>query len=173
MRTSLFAAAVVAAVVCVPLGDAVACGDKFLVVGRGVRYQDQLFQLQANILVYSNPTLSNSAVSDLELEQTLARAGHTYRVVTDMDELREQIGSARYDIVLVDVRDAELIRETLLRGSVDAAILPVVYREDKQEVADAKEKYDTVLKAPARSRYLLAVIDDTLNRRAKSAEKGG
>ena len=162
MRSFLLIAAAASIFTVLPATDAEACGDKFLVVGRGVRYQDQLMLLQGNILIYANSNLPGSAVADLGLEDALSRAGHTYRVVLDMPELAGAVVTEQYDIVLSDVADAPLVQEALQRESVEAAVLPVVYKKDKEQLKQAKKNYPAVLKSPSRTRYLLAVINNVL-----------
>ena len=57
-------------------GGAEACGDKFLRVGRGARYQRGYVAIHpACVLLYADPKSSVSAALR-ELEPVLKRAGH-------------------------------------------------------------------------------------------------
>src|SRR5438094_6740049 len=76
-----------------------ACGDKFLVVGRGVAYQRTYTAPRpASILIYkdANPGVS-SAIKDLDLQATLGMAGHKFQVVETPSALEAALQSGRFD----------------------------------------------------------------------------
>src|SRR5437867_6594722 len=115
-----------------------ACGDKFLVVGRGVRYARSNAPVQtASILIYKNADtvgVPPSAI-DIELQSTLKQAGHRFQVVAGLEELTRALQGGQFDIVLADLADASAVEENLRTAINRPAVLPVVY--NPQERADA------------------------------------
>ena len=58
-------------------GDLIACGDKFLVAGRGTRYQRPKTARAASVLIHADPTSSVAATLKKEkVESLLKLEGH-------------------------------------------------------------------------------------------------
>jgi hypothetical protein len=78
MRTWVFGAVLVATVVAGVSEPLFACGDKFLLVGRGVRFQKAYAAIHpASILIVVPPkVVKNAAVRDGRLMTALKMAGH-------------------------------------------------------------------------------------------------
>ena len=150
--------------------DLSACGDKFLVVGRGVRYQHiQAAPHAASVLVYTEPDSNRpSAVKDMELQTALTLAGHSATLVSGTDELRKALSGGNFDIVLADLDTAQMITEAVRSAPSKPIFLPVVYSDDKTELANVRNEYGCLLKAPARSGYFLAAIDEAVDVRTKA-----
>ena len=69
-------------------GDAIACGDKLIVMGRGLRPSIGRTGPPASILVYADPKGSMpSALGKGNLRKDLERAGHRLRSVGTREEL--------------------------------------------------------------------------------------
>ena len=79
--------------------DVHACGDKFLVVGRGVRYSRSHGAVHsASILIYRNSTSPSAAIAkDVKLEADLKQAGHKVQSVTDAAQWPTERGAKAYD----------------------------------------------------------------------------
>src|SRR5438093_471 len=87
-------------------GEAAACGDKFLVIGRGARRVPKA-RHPAAVLLYLRPGSSlPMAAKEMRLEATLRQAGHGVESLTEPALLREALVGRRYDFVLVDLADA-------------------------------------------------------------------
>jgi hypothetical protein len=69
-------------------GDVFACGDKFLVSGRGTRYQRPKSARAATVLIYADPA-SAVAVSlkKAKVESLLKLEGHRATKVQTLDQL--------------------------------------------------------------------------------------
>src|SRR5437867_7323949 len=93
----------VAAVVGIWLApDLLACGDKFLVVGRGTRYQRPKNARAASVLIYANPSTGlQAALKKLPVESVLKHEGHRSTTVEAPDQLSAILASGRFDVVLV------------------------------------------------------------------------
>lgn len=165
--------AAVIALLALAIVDASACGDKFLVVGRGPRASTALAAPRpANVLIFQNPGSDVlNAVKDGDLKASLEIAGHTATVVTDATQLEKVLAGGRFDIVLADIDDAAHIQATMGSKGSKPAVLPVMYNASSEAVKSAKAIYAAALRAPARSGQLLAAIDDVVAARARTEKK--
>ncbi len=141
--------------------SASACGDKLLVLGRGVRFQNDT--QPASILIYlRSGSPASAAVGDPKFQSTLRDAGHKLRAVGSRQEVDEALKTGRYDILLVDVADAPALEQTAHSATSKPVLLPVVYNGTKAEAAAAEKHYRCVLKAPGRTGHYLAAIDKAM-----------
>jgi hypothetical protein len=88
-----------------------ACGDKFLLVGRGVRFQRAYAAVHpANILIYARSTTdANRAIRDPQFHKTLRQAGHQLSVIEDATLFQHALRLSSFDIVLADLTEATAI----------------------------------------------------------------
>src|SRR5438876_11736581 len=94
-----------------------ACGDKFLMVGRGVRFQRAYASIHpASILIVLPPkSVKSAAVRDSRLQTALKMAGHRVEVVQSVS-IADALVRARYDIVLAERADALGIADVMPAG---------------------------------------------------------
>ena len=87
---------------------ALACGDKFLMVGRGAKFQRAYASVHpGKILIYARPsTNAKAAIRDPQLHKALRQAGHAVSVIEDWALLETALKTAPTDVVLVDVAEA-------------------------------------------------------------------
>lgn len=148
--------------------DASACGDKFLVVGRGLRYSRGRSPHPASILIYMNPSSRlPAAAKDVQLQAGLKQAGHTVQTVESAGQLGEALRSAKFDLVLADIVDSPGLEKQLAANPSKPVVVPVLYRATSEELVAAKTQYGCALKAP--SKDPLAAIDEAMAQRLKSA----
>ena len=114
MRRFLWSKIVLAGLCLVPEAAA-ACGDKFIVLGRGVRFQTvHAAANPASILLYMNPDSRLPAADRAyQLQATLRLAGHKPAAVETSREVTAALGSHSYDLVLGDLADAATLNEAL------------------------------------------------------------
>src|SRR5207249_4322083 len=88
-----------------------ACGDKFLLVGRGVRFQRAYAAVHpANILIYARPTTSaDKAIRDPQFQKSLRQAGHQVSVIEDATLFAHALQVSAFDVVLADLAEAPTI----------------------------------------------------------------
>jgi CheY-like chemotaxis protein len=143
--------------------DLLACGDKFLLMGRGTRFQRFAVQHPAAILVYVNPA-SNlpKALSNLPVEAILRKEGHQVALVTNSGELARMVQQGNWDLVIVDVTDGEPVSSLVSTQKMSPVVLPVVSDVTDVELAQVKKAYRCVLKSPAKRQSFLAAIDAAL-----------
>ncbi len=167
-RTAAFGAMAVLAAVFLGGSIAAGCGDKFVVLGRGVRFARAKYP--ARIVIYKNPA-SHIPAADKEymLESTLKLAGHRPSIAENPAELRKLLGARQYDLVLGDISDASSLEGTVHASSSDATVIPMVYNPTGAELLEAERQYNCLVKASKKNTDLLSVIDETMLARSKGA----
>lgn len=171
MRKSLAALLGVLAGVLLVSQSVLACGDKLVLLGRGIRFQRMLATKHpASILVYLNPTAGISAADrQYELRSVLKLAGHKPRAVTSAAELTTELGSGKYDVVLVDYADAAALEKEVETSKAKPSLIPVVYNPTASQRAAAEKQYSCLI-TPAKKNYdLLSVVDQAMVSRAENA----
>jgi hypothetical protein len=155
-----------------------ACGDKLLVVGRGVFSLVDTADYPASILFYVNPNSPGSEkVEFTQLQAIMRQAGHRFRWVTGREELANTLKTGRFDIVLADFADAPSLEEMIQASPSRPKLLPWVYQETKADaqrakmlVKGAQERYQFALMAPFKVGNFLSTIDRTMELKSKQAE---
>src|SRR5262249_32305886 len=124
-----------------------ACGDKFLVLGRGLRFERAHAAVHpGSILIYENKNLEDPKSGD-DLEKALKKAGHTIQTVDDVSKLDATLKSGKFDLVLLNLSDATLLEEQIIKSPSKPAVIPIIYNRTGTEVAAAGKQYDCILKA--------------------------
>jgi hypothetical protein len=104
-------------------GDLLACGDKFLVAGRGTRYQRPKTARAASVLIYADPASAMAAsLKKAKVESILKLEGHRATKVETLQELSTVVTSGRYDVILAATSDTASVQK-LVQPSADAAIV--------------------------------------------------
>jgi hypothetical protein len=169
MRRPLKYFAIVTALIVTTAPPSRACGDKFVIFGRGVRFRAVYAAAHpAAILVYMNPMSHVPLIDrDYHLVAALRLAGHRPSVVETRDELRDALTSASYDVLIADLEDAAGLETVVRQAASPPTVLPLVYKASGAEFAELAKKYSCLLKADRRNHQLLTVLDEVM--RSKSA----
>jgi hypothetical protein len=167
MRMRSVAVLLFAAAISFAGDEASACGDKFLVVGRGSRLQRAYCAIRpASILVYVNHKSNRAkAMGDPQFHKALVQAGHKPQTINDLERLGDTVGAGEFDIVLADIDDAAAVERQLSAVDAKALLLPILYKPSAEEIATATKQFGTVLTAPDRVTHFLSVIDDAMKAR--------
>lgn len=148
-------------------GDALACGDKLVVVGRGKPRRVKGVQAAA-ILVFADPAGALPAALDQgNLRKDLERAGHRIRSVSSRQELGAALDTGTYDLLMTDFRSAAAVEADARAAPSHPTVLPTLYNPSPADVAAAEKQFRCVMKAPAKQKDYLAVVNDALAERAK------
>ncbi len=151
-------------------GDALACGDKLVIVGRGLRAKRKAVS-RASILVYARPGGSlPTALGEGGLQKNLERAGHRLSQVGTEDELKEALAAGGYDLVLADLKAAPRVEAQANDAPKHPTVLPTLYNPSPAELSAAESAFHCVLKAPAKEKDYLAVVDEAMAARARQAK---
>jgi hypothetical protein len=150
---------------------AFACGDKLLVLGRGVRFQRAFAAVHpASILLFARRASAVPAAMK-DFEATLKDAGHKLQTVEDSTKLAESLKTGKYDLVLVDVADAAALEQDVQSSPSKPMMLPLSYNATKTEVTSAEGRFGSLLKIPSKNGQYLATIDRAMELRTKGARK--
>jgi hypothetical protein len=152
-------------------GDALACGDKLVVVGRGVRANRVLgAPRRASILVYADPTGSlPAALEEGHLRKDLERAGHRLRTTTSRQEFDTALGTGTYDLVLADLKVAPALEGAAKAATSRPTVLPTLFKPSAAELAAASRQYSCVVTSPGAQKDYMTVINEAMAERAKQA----
>lgn len=171
MRVSLKTLALAGAIALVAWQPSGACGDKFLVVGRGRENYRAVHP--ASILIYADAkTPLPDAIRKLGIPSSLKAAGHKSLIVDTSAELNTALASGRYDAVVVDISDAATLEPKLEAAPGRPALLPLIYNPTGKELAQAEREYSCLMKSPSKDKDFLAVIDDAMDQRLAAREGG-
>jgi hypothetical protein len=152
-------------------GDLLACGDKFLVVSRGTRYQRAgQAPHAASILVYLPASSSLPKAFERVSEKETKKAGYHFVNVSNTNELDQALKQGGWDLLLTDLADSQAIRGRV-NGASAPLLVPVAYQTTGTELAQAKKDYQKVLKGPIKTHAFLAALDDVLAFKAKLRTK--
>jgi hypothetical protein len=152
-------------------GDLLACGDKFLVVSRGTRYQRAgQGPHAASILVYLPASSSLPKAFERVSEKETKKAGYHFVNVSNTNELDQALKQGGWDLLLTDLADSQAIRGRV-NGASAPLLVPVAYQTTGTELAQAKKDYQKVLKGPIKTHAFLAALDDVLAFKAKLRTK--
>ncbi|HEU4890419.1 MAG TPA: hypothetical protein VFT47_02645 [Vicinamibacterales bacterium] len=133
-------------------GDLLACGDKFLVAGRGTRYQRPKTARAASVLIYADPGSAVAAsLKKAKVESLLKLEGHRATRVQTLQELSAVVSNGRYDVILTANSDSANVQR-MVQGSPDAATVLAV---------------DELVK----NRSLLQAIDSAVSQRDQHLKK--
>ena len=103
--------------------DLLACGDKFLVAGRGTRFQRPKNARAASVLIYAAPASATAtSLKKAKVESLLKLEGHRATKVETLQELSTVVSSGRYDVILAATSDTASVQK-LVQPSADAAIV--------------------------------------------------
>jgi ABC-type amino acid transport substrate-binding protein len=150
---------------------ALACGDKLLAIGRGLRFQRVYAAHEANLLIYSPLARSGATLSSTKLQSTLKRAVHNLKMVQGDSELDEALKSGKFDVVLVELADLGDIKRHLQSAPSKPVILPILIKPSKAELAAAQKDYKFALKATSDDFEYLSAIDEAMKVRLRTGAR--
>jgi hypothetical protein len=126
MRKSLGVVASVLILTAVIGVDLLACGEKFLVGGRGTRYQRPKNARAASVLIYAQPASELAdTIKKAKVESLLKLEGHRATKVQSLDELSTIVSTGRFDVILTGSSLSADVQK-LLPSAPDAAIVLAV-----------------------------------------------
>jgi hypothetical protein len=148
------------------------CGDKLLVLGRGIRHEALLGNRAAKILAYQHTgTHGADLIADPDFQSALKNAGYQLRIVRDTEELEVALRLGKYDLVLSDITDTNVIEPTVLSAANTSALLPILYQPTKADLASIEKHYRYALKTPRKTGGNLSVIEQALETKLDAEAK--
>lgn len=166
MRRSTKIVAVAAAAFLLAASDMAACGDKYLSVGRGARFQ----RGYVSIRPVSIAVLRHAATAQKDFLSRLKLAGHRVEAVDTVERLNARLAATKFDVVLADYEDAAKVNASMRTLTDRPLFLPVVAAGSPNSAA-AHREYGCLLNGSSKTKKhnFLAVLDGAVesNRRAK------
>lgn len=157
--------------VMLPPPDILACGDKFLVPSRGMRFGPPVNRESARILLYAAPGSALSAtLASLSVELTLRKAGYRPTSVNSAAQFEAALSSGGWDVTVVDLADGPLMVSRFPGGGAPV-VLPVAYSPARDTLAEARNRYPQVLTSPKKNLAFVEAIDKAIVARAKARPK--
>jgi hypothetical protein len=145
-----------------------ACGDKFLMVGRGAKFQRAYASVHpGKVLIFARPsTAERAAIRDPQLHRALRQAGHAVSVIEDWTLLEQALRTVQVDIVLVDVAEAPRLNAALAAAPSRPQALFVAF-------PNAAPPSDVIcrLKSSDRPIRYLDEVENAMKARAKPANR--
>ena len=142
-----------------------ACGDKFVAFGHGVRLQ-RIYAAEhpAAILVYlpAGSPLAEPANRD-RLSGLLRLAGHRPQVVSSVDEMKGAAATGEFDLILAQPADATAARD----AAKSAAVIQLLWQPSREDLDRLDQRNECAAPVSKRNHELLFVINDVMEQRHK------
>lgn len=149
--------------------NVLACGDKYVVFGQGVRFQRAYAAAHpASILVYLKPGSKWTTPENRErLLTALRMVGHRPDAVTTLDEMHAAVSTNRYDIVLTEFATLAEATEALAGTAVRPTVVPMVFDPSRREMAAIEKENSCAVQVTKRSHELMTVINTVMDQRGR------
>jgi hypothetical protein len=148
-----------------------ACGDKYLLNGRGAKFKQAYAAIYpASVVIFARPQRGSAKeIRDPRLLADLKQAGHRVAVVEDERALTRTLEAERVDVVLTDGADADQLTTQAATIATRPKVLPVLFKATKTEQKTFETRYQLYLSSSAGSIRFLSAIDDVMKARKKKA----
>src|SRR5687768_3844693 len=138
-----------------------ACGDKLMMLGRGIRFQSKHTPRAAAVLLYLPDSATGLALTDPKLESALREAGHAVRAVTSPSDLETALSTGTFDVVLANVTHAPELEKARSVAERNAVVLPAIYlvapgslaankQQSKSDRDKASKDFGVIVEVPGR-----------------------
>lgn len=153
-----------------------ACGDKLMMLGRGIRFQSKHTPRPAAVLLYLPESATGLALTDPKLESALREAGHAVRAVTSSADLEAALGSGTFDVVLANVTHAPELQKARSVADRNAVVLPAIYlvapaahgkRQFKADRQRASNDFSVIVEVPGRPGHYCHAVDQAMELKLK------
>jgi hypothetical protein len=144
---------------------ALACGDKFLVLGRGLLLHTA--GRPASVLLYLGQKDGKPTLGSKELQSTLKNAGHKLETVDDTATLERDAKSGKFDVVLAEYGDALALADRVKGASANLLIVPVMGKANNADYTAAQKQFTYVVKSSGDPSEYLTRIDQAMKSRLK------
>lgn len=147
-----------------------ACGDKFLMVGRGAKFQRAYASVYpGKVLIFARPSKTDkAAIRDPQLHKALRQAGHTVSVIEDWALLEQAMKTVPVDVVLVDVTEAQRMKGLMSSATSAPNTLFVAYPGATKAVIEDEQ---CRLKSTDRPLKFLDEVENTMKARSKNGKR--
>ena len=155
-----------------------ACGDKLMMLGRGIRFQSKHTPRAASVLLYLPESATGQPLTDPKLEVALREAGHAVRAVTSSADLEAALGSGTFDVVLANVTLAPELERAKAVAERNAVVLPAIYlvipgsgdvvkQQKKADRDKASKDFMVIVDVPGRPGHYCHAVDQAMELKLK------
>jgi hypothetical protein len=149
---------------------AYACGDKFLMVGRGAKFQRAYASVYpGKVFIYARPSTDpKAAIRDPQLHKALRQAGHSVSIIEDWALLEQALKNVPVDVILVDVAESAKLQPAVAASPAHPQAMYVAFPSSAAPAVRA----DIVcrLKSSDRPLKFLDEIENVMKARAKHSK---
>jgi hypothetical protein len=145
-----------------------ACGDKFLIVGRGAQFNKVYAALYPGSIAIYTHDAARAADRTKDLRKLLTRAGHRVSVIAAQD-LPATLQRGGIDIVIADSVEAPKIDRQLTTAGSRPTPLYVRMEKNKTDAGTGTPAYR--LQQSDKGPRWLQVIDDAMQERVKAGTR--
>jgi hypothetical protein len=159
-----------------------ACGDKLMMLGRGVRFQSKHTPRAASVLLYLPESATGQALTDPKLESALREAGHAVRAVTAPADLESALRTGGFDVVLANVTHAPELERAQAIAAGNAVVLPAIYlvapgapskQQSRADRDKASKDFTVVVEVPGRPGHYCHAVDEAMELKIKRDKAAG
>lgn len=145
--------------------SALACGDKFLIIGRGAGYRNRYVAIHpASILLLGARAAGDR---DVDVRRILQRAGHRVDYEADAARLDAVMRAKAYDFVIVPLDSVSATESRVQSLAPGTLVVPIIYASTEQEMKQVAKQYECIAHSEEKQRNFLAVLDDAMSMRLK------
>lgn len=145
-----------------------ACGDKFLLIGRGATFGQVYASLYPGTIVILARDPARASERTAVLRKALTSAGHRVSLITS-DELTATLQRGRTDIVIADELDAATIDPQVTLLASKPTMLYVLMDRERKRAIGAKTVFH--LKQSDKPQRWWHVVENTMQARARSGTR--
>jgi hypothetical protein len=147
--------------------DVTACGDKFMIPGRGMTFlQAYKPGHVASVVIYAPSLKPADVLATAKVESLLALVGHRVNTVRTEIELTHRLATVKTDIVLTDLADAATLVVQAQLSPNRPTVVPVMAK--KADAKAVKTQYAFQLRNGDDEGKFLATIDSVMKQRVKA-----
>lgn len=117
---------------------ALACGDRLVPVGSGVRVERITKSAHPGTVLVLSSNAANRA-AETELVSGLLRTGHKAQLVTDAAQLQSALAERTPDVVLADANDLARVKATVGNAAKAPVVVLVLIRPNRDQLAEARK----------------------------------
>ena len=148
-----------------------ACGDKYMLAGRGLLFADTYrAKYPGSVLIYA--ASGKASKDDAKLQAMLTKAGHRVTVVSERHLLAATVAAVKADVVVTPLGDARMIDPQAKAAPSRPSVLPVLATGNKAEKQACRQQaYPCELKAKDSPENFIVAVNNTMNDRTKARTK--
>jgi hypothetical protein len=147
------------------------CGDKLLILGRGLRFSALSSDRPVAILAYAPAnSLLSRVLQEPQWGAAMAKGKHRLKVVESADELQVGLSRERYDLVVFDLADVAQLKQRARSASFTPLLVPTVDGATHDQIQTAQREYGVALRSGSKSKAYLSEISKAVELQDRRAQ---